>query len=247
MDYDLISAPSNAIFLPPLLLRPFDAAHRINPIAGRAIDRLDRTAPDSGIARRGAGTHLVHSGPRVLAKAAGRRSADFLVPLIGNCLPQALPIALAEPADLFQDRVERTVGIGGGTLGRLGRRRDRGTHARRTAALDRDNRGGLLLGRQGCEGIELDPVVGDPRHVAQRDPHPRCDAIDTVNRAPGIGLRDAQFTGGGTKAACATACRPVRGPAPFAQLYPARKLAQLGPVCYRLDRGAGSQPSGSSA
>ena len=49
MDYDLISAPSNAIFLPPLLLRPFDAAHRINPIAGRAIDRLDRTAPDSGM------------------------------------------------------------------------------------------------------------------------------------------------------------------------------------------------------
>ena len=144
MDYDLISAPSNAIFLPPLLLRPFDAAHRINPIAERAIDRLDRTAPDIGMARRGAGTHLVHSGPRVLAKAAGRRSADFLVPLIGNGLPQPLPIALAEPADPFQNRAEPAVGIGGGTLGRLGRRRDRGTHARRTAALDRGNRGGLL-------------------------------------------------------------------------------------------------------
>ena len=195
---------STTISQPPLLLRPFDAAHRINPPAERDAARLDRAA-DSGMARRGAGTHLVRAGPRALAKSAGQRSADFLVPLIGNGLPRPLAIALAEPADLFEPRVERAVGIIGGTQGQLGRRRDRGTHAWRTAALDRGNRGGLLLRRQGRERIELDPVVGDLRHVAQRVPHTRCDAIDAVNRAPRIGSRDAEFTGGGTKAAFATA------------------------------------------
>ena len=50
-----ISTPSNAILLPPLLLRPFDTAHRINPLTERAVDRLDRAAPDIGMARRGAG------------------------------------------------------------------------------------------------------------------------------------------------------------------------------------------------
>ena len=106
---------STTISQPPLLLRPFDAAHRINPPAERDAARLDRAA-DSGMARRGACTHLVRAGPRALAKSAGQRSA-----------------------------------------------------------------------------------------VAQRVPHTRCDAIDAVNRAPRIGSRDAEFTGGGTKAAFATA------------------------------------------
>jgi hypothetical protein len=65
---------STTISQPPLLLRPFDAAHRINPPAERDAARLDRAA-DSGMARRGAGTHLVRARPRVLAKSAGQRSA----------------------------------------------------------------------------------------------------------------------------------------------------------------------------
>ena len=65
---------STTISQPPLLLRPFDAAHRINPPAERDAARLDRAA-DSGMARRGVGTHLVRAGPRALAKSSGQRSA----------------------------------------------------------------------------------------------------------------------------------------------------------------------------
>ena len=109
----LISAPSNAIFSPPLLLRPFDTAYRINPLAERTVDVLDRTAPDLGMARRYAGTQrfpqqqfvglvaaLLDDPPRcrhglgnlvigstALGKPAGERPADFLMPLIGKGIP----------------------------------------------------------------------------------------------------------------------------------------------------------------
>jgi hypothetical protein len=112
---------------------------------------------------------------------------------------------LPSPSDLFQHSVEQPVGIIGGTQGRLGSRRDCDAHVRRTAALDRGNRGGLLLCRQGGERIELNPVVGDLWHVAKRLAHCRCDAVDTVNRAPSICLRDAKLTSGGTNPAFATA------------------------------------------
>src|SRR5271169_3464576 len=115
--------------LPPLLLRPFDTAYRINPLAERAVDRLNRAAPDIGMARRDAGVqrlpspgfvrlvvalrderrrcrqglgNLVRGGPRALGKAEGECSADFLVPPIDKGAPQPLPVLLAEPSDLFQ-------------------------------------------------------------------------------------------------------------------------------------------------
>jgi hypothetical protein len=49
-------------------------------------------------------------------------------------------MVLAELPDLFQDRVERVVGISGFMPGRLSARRDRGAHARGTAVLDRGKR-----------------------------------------------------------------------------------------------------------
>jgi hypothetical protein len=63
----------------------------------------------------------------------------------------------------------------------------------------------LLLRRQGGERIELNPIVGDLRHVAERLAHLPGDDVDTMNRAPSIGSRDAEFTGNGTNAAFATA------------------------------------------
>jgi hypothetical protein len=52
----LNSALSGAVLLAPLLLRPFEAADRVDPLAERTVDRLDRLAPDIGMTRRGAGT-----------------------------------------------------------------------------------------------------------------------------------------------------------------------------------------------
>jgi hypothetical protein len=70
----LISAPSIAIFSPPLLLRPFATADRVDPLA-------ERTAADIGMARRGAGTQRLPPQFVGLDKAAGERATDFLGPL----------------------------------------------------------------------------------------------------------------------------------------------------------------------
>src|SRR6516165_11031721 len=203
------SALSDAVFLAPLLLRPFETADRVNPLAERTVDRLDRTAPDVGMTRRGAGTQRLPPPQFVgLKKAAGERATDFLVPLTRKRVPQAFPLVLAEPPDLFQDRVERVVGISGSVRGRLSARCDRGAHARGTPVPDRGNRSGLLLRRQRRERIELNPVVGDLRNIAQRLAHRRRDAVDTLNRAQSLGSRDAEVTGGGPHAAFATASAP---------------------------------------
>src|SRR6516162_5274130 len=199
------SALSDAVLLAPQLLRPFETADRVDPLADRTVDRQDRAAPDIGMTRRGTGTQRLPP-PQFLGleKAAGERATDFLVPLTRKRVPQAFPLVLAEPPDLFQDRVERVVGISGFVRGRLSARCDRGAHARGTPVPDRGNRSGLLLRRQRRERIELNPVVGDLRNIAQR----RRDAVDTLNRAQSIGSRDAEFTGGGTHTALATASAP---------------------------------------
>ena len=132
------SALSDAVLLAPLLLRPFETADRVDPLADRTVDRLDRAAPDIGMTRRGAGTQRLPPPQFVgLKKAAGERTTDFLVPLTRKRVPQAFPLVLAEPPDLFQDRVERVVGISGFMPGRLSARRDRSARARGTAVLDR--------------------------------------------------------------------------------------------------------------
>jgi len=154
--------------------------------------------------RQGLG-HFVRGGPRALGKAADQRSADFRVPLIDKGVPQPFPVLLAEPSDLFQHSVGQPVGISGGTPGWLGSRRGCDAHVRRSAVLDRGNRGGLLLCRQGGERIELSPVIGDLRHDAKCLAHRRSDAVDPVNRAPRIRSRDAELASGGTNAAFATA------------------------------------------
>src|SRR6516165_3618278 len=202
------SALSDAVFLAPLLLRPFETADRVNPLAERTVDRRDRAAPDIGMTRRGTGTQRLPPQFLGFEKAAGESATDFLVPLTRKRVPQAFPLVLAEPPDLFQDRVERVVGISGFVRGRLSARRDRGAHARGTAVLDRGNRSGLLLRRQRRERIEFNPVVGDLRHIAQHLAHRRRDAVDTLNRARSIGSRDAEFTGGGTHTAFASASAP---------------------------------------
>src|SRR6516162_8455569 len=205
----LSSALSDAVFLASLLLRPFETADRVDPLADRTVDRQDRAAPDIGMTRRGTGTQRLPP-PQFLGleKAAGERATDFLVPLTRKRVPQAFPLVLAEPPDLFQDRVERVVGISGFVRGRLSARCDRGAHARGTPVPDRGNRSGLLLRRQRRERIEFNPVVGDLRNIAQRLAHRRRDAVDTLNRARSIGSRDAEFTGGGTHTAFASASAP---------------------------------------
>src|SRR6516164_4492836 len=106
------SSLSDAVLLAPLLLRPFETADRVDPLAEQTVDRLDRAAPDIGMARRGAGAQRLPLQQSVgLEKAAGERATDLLVPLTRKRVPQAFPLVLAEPPDLFQDRVERVVGL----------------------------------------------------------------------------------------------------------------------------------------
>ena len=204
---------------PPLTSGWLGVAQRLPPqqFVGLVADLLDGLPR----CRRRLGD-LVRGGPMAPGTAAGEHSADFLGPMIGKGIPQPFPAVLIEPSDLFQDRVERLVGIGGRMPIRLSSRRDRAAHVWRSAALDRGNRGGLLLRRQGGERIELNAVVGDSKRVTQRVSHGRCDAVDTVNCAPSIRSRDAEFTSGGTNAAFATAPAPGRDP------HRLRSFIQLG-------------------
>ena len=95
----LSSVLSDAVLLAPLLLRPFETADRVDPLADRTADRLDRAAPDVGMTRRSAGTQRPPPPQFVgLKKAAGERATDFLVPLTRKSVPQAFPLVLAEPS-----------------------------------------------------------------------------------------------------------------------------------------------------
>jgi len=124
-------ALSDAVLLAPLLLRPFESADRVNPLAGRTIDRRDRAAPDMRMTRRRAGTQRLPPPQFIgLEKAAGERATDFPVPLTSKRVPQAFPLVLAKPPDLFEDRGEPVVGISGLARGR--KRRKTGSSCQET-------------------------------------------------------------------------------------------------------------------
>ena len=82
------SSLSGAVLSAPLLLRPFETADRVDPLAAQIVDRLDRAAPDIGMAPRGAGTQRLPPPQLVgLETAAGERATDFLVPLTRKRTP----------------------------------------------------------------------------------------------------------------------------------------------------------------